>query len=860
MKNSTFAFCLFVLMVTTLSSSGQLKIGIGSTAFKKTQTIPDWDYSQPQEYILEGISVTGVQFLSVNEVIAISGLKVGDAISVPGDQIAEAIKRLWKEGLVGDVTILADKIEGRSIWLQIAIKERPRLSRFDYKGVKKSDKESLNEKISYSRGRIVSDAMIKNTQKKVQDFYVEKGYLDAEVSVKEELDTSVSNTVALEVNVKKGDKVRIHEIHFIGASKIDPARLKKKMKETKEKHWYNPFTSSKLIQKEFQNDLDLVIAYYNSKGYRDAVILSDSVSRYNSRSIDIHIQISEGKMYFFRNITWKGNYLYKTSTLDSILNIRKGEPYNREKLDRKLSFNPNGLDISSLYLDRGYLFFNVDPVEVRVDGDSIDIEMRIYEGDQATINRITIAGNTKTHDHVIQREIRTLPGNKFSRADLIRSQQSLMALNYFNPEKLGINPVPDPRTSTVDIHYSVEEKPSDQIELSGGWGGNFGFIGTVGLVFNNFSASNITKPKTWDPLPSGDGQRLSLRLQANGRQFQTYSISLTEPWLGGRKPNSLTVSLQHSVQNRYQGSGFSAQKTESLKLSGVTVSLGKRLKWPDDFFSISFATSVLQYRLKDWSNGSQDLGFSNGVANNLTFNTTITRADVDNFQFPTRGSRTSLSMTFTPPYSSFNNLDYSDPALPAQERYKWVEYHKWMFDTWWYTTLLSVNKKSGTQAQTPKRNLVLNFRYHIGVVAAYNQETGVGPFDRFVMGGSGLSGFNFLLGYDVIGLRGYPDNSITRNGGTVFDKYVAEIAYPVMESPALSLYLHTFFEAGNNWADAADFNPFNTYRAAGIGARVFMPAFGLIGFDYGWPFDQVPGVANPDLDPRFTFTIGQQIR
>jgi outer membrane protein insertion porin family len=628
-----------------------------------------------------------------------------------------------------------------------------------------------------------------------------------------------------------------------------------------------------------------LIEYYNSQGYRDAAIVDDTVKKMNEKFVKIDIKIEEGVKYYFRNINWVGNYVYDDKTLSSVLNINKGDVYNVETLQKRLSYNPQGYDVSSLYLDDGYLFFNVDPVEVLVEGDSIDIEMRIFEGQQATIDKVTVSGNTKTHDHVILREVRTLPGQKFSRADLIRSTRELAALNYFDQEALmtnGVTPVPNPQKGTVDIEYKVTEKPSDQIELSGGYGGYYGLIGTLGLTFNNFSTRNITHFKTWSPLPSGDGQRVSLRFQANGRAFQNYSISFTEPWLGGSRPKSLTVSLSHSISypnggsiggygnsfgqgglgGGFGGSGINNQFSNygststttvgqfdsRIQITSATVGIGQRLSWPDDYFSLNTAFTISQYSLRKY----QALqGFSDGSINNFSVTNAISRNSLDDFTFPTSGSTMTLSVALTPPYSLFNGLDYNDPNLKPEKRYKWQEYQKWMFDNTWYATLIPGKK----------RNLVFAARTHFGFIGSYRKVAGIGPFERFAMGGSGLSGFNFLLGTDIVGLRGY-DNNVLRpagGGGVIYDKLVAEIRYPIQISPAFSLFVLSFFEAGNTWGNPQDFNPFNAYRSVGVGARIFMPAFGLIGIDYGKALDMIPGLAGGGQS-AFTFTIGQQIR
>ncbi|MBX9852832.1 MAG: outer membrane protein assembly factor BamA, partial [Cytophagaceae bacterium] len=531
---------IFFLLFTILSYSGFSQPFSGGKI--------TLDYTQPQEYeIGDPITVTGVEYLDPQALISITGLKPGDKLTIPGEDLSNAIRKLWEYGLIGDVEISVTRVVGNVVYLNFHLKERPRLSKFIFEGVKKSEQDDLKEKIDYERGKIVNDALIKNTQKKIKNYYFDKGFSNAEVNITKIKDTLLGNSIILKIQVNKKGKVRIHEITVEGNEAFSDGKLKKKMKKTKEKKLYKFFASSKFIQKEYTADKEKIIEYYNAQGYRDAK-LKDTVKVYGEDKVDIALTIDEGRRYYFRNITWKGNYIYPDSTLKNILNIKKGTVYSSDLLQKKLNYNPSGLDISSLYLDNGYLFFSVDPVEILVEGDSIDIEMRIYEGTQATIDEVTVSGNTKTHDHVILRELYTLPGQKFNRTELIRSQMAIAQMGYFNTDNIGINPVPNPAKGTVNIHYAVEEKPSDQIELSGGWGGNFGFIGTVGLVFNNFSARKITRFKDWSPLPAGDGQRLALRFQASGRQFQTLSLSFTEPWLGGRKPNSLTTSLSYSSQ------------------------------------------------------------------------------------------------------------------------------------------------------------------------------------------------------------------------------------------------------------------------------------------------------------------------
>ncbi len=824
------------------------------------------DLRNPREYIIgDPIEVTGVQFLDPTAIIAITNLKPGDKITIPGDQISNAINRIWDQGLIGDVEVNISKIEGNVIYLNFVLKERPRLSKYIFnKGVKKGEREDLLEKVDQTRGTVVNDAMIKNAQKKIRSFYLEKGFYNAEVSIVPVKDSLLNNNIFLKVNVNRKKKVRVKNIYFHGQEAFDASTLKKKMKKTKEQRFYKFFLSSKFIKKQYEADKEKVIEYYNAKGYRDAIILKDSLSSYSSNKINLHLYVEEGRKYYFRDITWKGNFIYSTGRLDSILNIKKGTVYNSELLQKRLNYNPNGIDISSLYLDNGYLFFSVDPVEINVDGDSIDIEMRIYEGKPAIIDRITVSGNTKTHDHVILRELRTVPGERFSRSDLIRSQRELSTLGYFDPEKIEINPVPNPAKGTVDIHYKVEEKPSDQIQLSGGWGGGSrnsiygygGLTGTLGLVFNNFSIRNITKPKTWDPLPAGDGQRFSINFQSNGRRYQNYSISFMEPWFRGRKPVSFSVSANHSNINSYNVSN--GKFDQHLDITSVSTGLGRRLKRPDDYFTLNNNLSYSLYHYRNYANYSR-IGIDTGYSNNIAFTTTLSRNSIDEFNFPTKGSSIALTLSITPPYSLFSNRDYS--AMTPNEKYKFVEYHKWGFDSDWYTTLIPGKK----------RNLVLRAKANFGLIGSYRSSTGIGPFERFVMGGNGMFGYFGAIGTDFIGLRGYQASSLpygtySQVGGTVFDKFAMELRYPIATSPALSLSVLSFFEAGNVWDDLSKFNPFDVYRAAGIGARIFMPAFGLIGLDMGWPMDAIPnqmiepGRENKPYKPQFTFTIGQQLR
>jgi len=795
----------------------------------------------PKEYEIGGITVTGVQYLDPVALTSLSGLKVGDKVKIPGDpKISDAIKKLWRQGILGDVGIIASRFEGDQVFLTIQLTERPKLSRFFINGIRKGEQTTINEKAGLIVGRIVTQSLLKNTKKKIESYFQEKGYLNTNVNIVQVQDTLISNSVLLKINVNKGKKVKVADYVFDGNEAVTDKKLIKKSK-TKSKKKFRLFASSKFVKSKYEEDKQKITKYYQSQGYRDARITGDSIYNIDNENIGIIVKIDEGQQYYYRNITWHGNYVYDNATLSRILNIKKGDIYDLDNLEKRLNFSPTDLDITSLYMDDGYLFFNIEPVEVAIVGDSVDIEMQVYEGSQANINKVIVNGNDKTSDKVILREIRTVPGQKFSRTDLIRSQRELSTLGYFDPEQVGINPIPNIQDGTVNIEYDLVEKPSDQIELSGGWGGAFGFVGTLGLVFNNFSIKKILKPKEWGGiLPSGDGQRLALRLQANGRRFQTYTLTFTEPWLGGRNPNSFSINLSHSVQRNIT---FNGDVLGSLQVSGATLSLGRRLKWPDNFFTLSNSLSYLRYNLDNFPI-TQTL--SNGTFQNFSFNTTINRSSIDSPTFPRSGSNLTLSVNLTPPYSlfregSFSNLD--------TERFKFIEYHKWMFDNSWFTRLVG--------------DLVLHTRAHFGYIGVYNTKLEASPFERFVLGGDGLTGQNFLLGLEIIGLRGYPNNSLTpigQAGGVIYNKFVMELRYPISLNPAATIFVLGFLEGGNNFANYSEYNPFDMKRSAGLGARIFMPAFGMIGIDWGYGFDSIPGQGEQLSGGQFHFTIGQQLR
>ncbi len=904
MIRSIVVFAL--LLLCTVSSFGQYRRNRNQPVQEAPATEQAVSVNTPNEYYIAGIEVTGLNILDKNAMSSLTGLKIGDKIKIPGDNIATAIRKLWKHGLVGDVTIRVDRIEGQNAYLIIELAERPRLTDFYFTGIPKGKQTSLKEDLKLIKGKIVNDAVVRNAELSVKKYFAKKGFLNAEVKVTQELDTLNRGGVRLRIAVDMKGKVRINEIRFEGNPEVSGSVLKKKMKKTHEyaritlhrdilgaifstrpreykaaldsshkitgrqtkeyinKHVkLNVFNSSKFIQSDYEDDKDKIIEFYNTQGYRDAEILSDSIIRHSANTIDVKFRIYEGRKYYFRNIIWTGNYLHTSATLDKILDIKRGDVYNKDLIDKKTSFNPKGTDISGLYMDDGYLFFRVNAVEVAIEGDSIDLEMRVFEGDQATLDQITFSGNERTSDHVIRRELSTVPGQKFRRSDIIRTQQMLSSMGYFNPQKIEPDVRPNPANSTVDIEWKLEEQSNDQIQLSGGWGGYYGFVGTVGLTFNNFSMRNVPHFDKWRPLPIGDGQRLSLQVQANGRAFQSYSISFTEPWLGGRKPNSFTVSLAHSLSS--PSANTTGSQEVSLNTSSVTLSLGRRLEWPDNYFTLTNSLTLQVYDYKNYLSGTASLP-PIGQTNSIIFNTTLSRNSIDNPMFPTSGSSLSVGLSLTPPYSMFRSDEYYDDI---NNRYKWLELVKWMVDTKFYLKLLGSSKPTG-------RSLVLEARAHLGFLGTYDKSLTPGPFERFYMGGAGLAGgFNsFVLGQEIVGLRGYIDNAVTPplyylrttgnvvneiEGGIVYDKFVMELRYPISTSQSATIYTFVFGEAGNNWNNFYDFNPFKSYRSAGFGARIFMPAFGLIGLNWAYGFDRLPGA--PEISgSQFHFTIGQQIR
>jgi len=813
------------------------------------------DYSSPSEYTIAEITVTGIKYLDKNTLISISGLELGERITIPGEDISSAIKKLWKQGLFSDISIDIIKIEDENIFLNILLKEHSKLAKFNFKGkIKKHDITELKEQLKLMRGKVLSDNIINNSIYTIKLYFKDKGYNNIKVDYQITEDKQTINSSILTFNIDKGERVKIREIIIHGRklrknnkknffNKADMTyalsdfTIGRKMKETKEQKWWRFFKVSKFNDDNLESDLNAIIEKYNQKGYRDARILKDTNYLNPDNTLTVEVWIHEGEPYKFRNISFVGNTIYSNEELSRILSIKSGDIFDKSVLDSRVYGSATGNDISSLYLDDGYLFFNATPVEIATENNEIDLEIRIREGQQAKVNKVILNGNTKTNDHVIMREIRTKPGDLFSRSDIIRTQRELAALDYFNPETLGdIDIDPDQVRNTVNITYNVEEKSSDQINLQGGWGGGR-VIGTLMLQFKNFSTRNIFKPKQWGGiLPSGDGQQLMVSASSNGVYYQNYRLSFMEPWLGGKKPTSLNVSLYRNVFSN----GLDGEDKERTQITGVTIGLGKRLQVPDDFFTFSNSLGFQQYKLE---NSQSFFSFSDGISNDFNFNAILGRNSVDQPTFPRRGSYFSLNAKLTPPYSLFDGIeDYSNQT--DQEKYKFIEYYKWNFRSKWYS------------AFTDK--LVLATRMEMGYLGMYNKGVGAAPFGRFYLGGDGMSGMGYQFdGRELISLRGYSNNSVSpQTGGTIFNRYSAELRYAISLNPASTVYALGFLEAGNAWDNFDYFNPFSVKRSVGVGVRITIPMMGLMGLDYGWGIDEIPG--NPDANiGQFHFSIGQ---
>ena len=809
-----------------------------STIHAQISTINDVEIIAGVEYEIGGITVSGADNLDKNVVILLSGLTVGDKVSVPGGKLSTAVKNLWKQGLFSDITIYVTEKQGSRIFLDLHLTELPKLSKFYFTGIKKTWKDDLREELKLQRGNIVTENLIITSKNKIERYFIEKGYRDVAVEIIQTPDTAIRNTVILGIKVQAGNRVKINDIVFHGNANVPTKTLLKAMEETKERGVKNIFKSSKLRRSEYESDKRGVISAFNEAGYRDARIVKDSIYSVQEGLINVEIWVDEGIKYYFRNITFVGNTKYSTEILRRILRLEKGDVFDSKLLNERVSLDMNGNDIATLYLDNGYLFSQVIPVELAVSNDSIDIEIRIREGRQAAVANVTVTGNDRTNDHVIYRELRTKPGDLFSKTQIQRTIRELAQLGYFDQQQLNVTPKPNPETGTVDLEYTVVERSTSQLELQGGWGGGT-IIGTLGLNFNNFSARNTFNGNAWRPLPSGDGQTISLRAQSNGRQFQSYSLSFTEPWLGGKKPQSFTFSVYHNVQTN--GVAQNDPRRQALTITGVNIGLGKRLKWPDDYFTLYQGLEFRRFNMSNYPTSFLD--FNNGQSRNINYRIVLARNSTDVPIFPTKGSQFSGELEVTPPFSYFSDLDYAN--ADSEEKYAWIEYHKWKFNADWFTPVAFKNK------------LVFRAHAEFGFLGAWNDAIGLPPFERFYLGGDGLQ--NFVIdGREVIGLRGYPNQTITPlGGGALYNKFILETRFLISPNPNAQIFALAFFEGGNNYNNFWRYRPFELKRSAGVGLRIFMPMFGLLGIDLGYGFDNIPGTIRPS-GWQTHFIIGQQ--
>ena len=879
MKYTSFLkiFLLLILLSGTLIVSAQETIVKPTILYSNTA----------HKYTIGGINLYGAENLEPSIVIGLSGLSVGDVISVPGDEVTSAIKRFWKHGLFEDVSIAADSIVGNKIYLGISLKQRPRVSQLNFNGIKKSEREDLELKIGIIKGNQITPDISDRATRIIKNYYSDKGYKNAEVRIVQRPDVTADGKVIVDVNIDKKEKIKINRIYIEGASELPEKKVKYAMKKTREKTRfdniiYTLFRSKKFTKDNYKEDKEKIISYYNEHGYRDARIVKDSVAPFDDKTVDIYITVEEGKKYHIRDIKWVGNSVFSTAWLDMVLRMKPGDVYNQNELEKRLFMDEDA--VKNLYYNEGYVFFNVIPAEARIENDSVDLELRMVEGVQATIGRVTISGNDRLYEDVVRRELYTLPGSLFSMDALERSYRTIANMGHFDPEKIDPGVVPNPENGTVDMNWKLETKSSDQIELSAGWG-QTGVIGKLALKFTNFSMRNIFRKSALRRgfIPQGDGQTLSISAQTNGTYYQSYNISFFDPWLGRKRPNSFSVSAFMSMQtdvadsyynsayynnyanylygygNYYNGYNYGYNNVSSyydpdkyIKMYGVSVGWGRRLRWPDDNFTLSAELNYQIYSLKDW----QYFIISNGVCNNINLALTLGRNTVDHPYFPRSGSEFSLVASATPPYSVWDGKDYANMATNVnspsyrdelREKHRWIEYYKVKFRSRTYTSL------------TPgKYNLVLMTRADFGILGAYNKNK-KSPFETFYVGGDGMSGYSYNYATDMIALRGYENGSLTPYGseGYAYTRLGLELRFPFLMQSATTIYGLAFVEGGNAWTDASKFNLFDLKRSAGVGVRVFLQMIGLIGIDWAYGFDKVFG-STQYSGSHFHFILGQE--
>ena len=838
----------------------------------------------PKKYEIADIKVDGIKNYEDYVLIGISGLAVGQTITVPGDDITSAVKRYWRHGLFSDVKIVADKIEGNKIYLRIQLTQRPRITDIAFHGVKKSEREDLQQKLgNMVKGMQITPNMIDRAKIIIKKHFDEKGFKNAEVNIIEREDTANKEQVYVDVNIDKKAKVKVHKITIEGNSVLSDKKLKRVMKKTNEKgKLINLFRTKKFIEEKYEEDKQKIIEKYNELGYRDAQIVEDSVSAYDDKTVDVYMKIEEGTKFYLRNITWVGNTVYPSDLLSQQLRMKHGDVYNQKLLNDRINTDEDA--IGNNYYNRGYVFFHLDPVEVNINNDSIDLEMRIVEGPQASIKHVRINGNDRLYENIVRRELRVRPGDLFSKEAIERSYREIAQMGHFNPENIDPGIKPNPEDGTVDINWKLESKANDQVEFSAGWG-QTGIIGKLSLKFTNFSFANLFRKNDnyRGFLPQGDGQTLTISGQTNGQYYQSYSVSFFDPWFGGKRPTSFSVSAFYSIQtdvsSQYYNSAYMNNyynylygygnmyggyydnyesyydPDKSIKMFGVSVGWGKRLRWPDDYFTLSAELSYQRFMLKDWSylyimlNNGQYM--NTGNCNSLSLNLTLSRNSTDNPIFPRYGSEFSASLQITPPYSLFSNKDYStygkDNYEDAASMYKWIEYHKWKFKAKTYTALMDIQKCP-----------VIMTRTEFGLLGHFNKYKR-SPFETFYVGGDGMTGYSYNYASETIALRGYENGALTPYGseGYAYIRLGAELRYPLMLENSTSIYALGFVEAGNAWTEVGKFNPFSLKRSAGVGVRIFLPMIGMMGIDWAYGFDKINGSTQYG-GSQFHFIIGQE--
>lgn len=859
MKHITSFFALLVLLLFT---------GLQSTPVYAQDAKPEIYYASPKEYRIAEIDVTGVDNYEDYVLIGLSGLQVGQTIKVPGDEITEALKRLWRHGLFSDVKILANKIEGSQIWLEIQLAPRPRISQINYVGFKKADREELETRIGLIVGNQITPNMSDRAVTLIKRYFDEKGYKNAEVEVLQTEDPSNPGQVILDIHGDRKDKIKVNQLIIDGNYALTDSKVNRTMKKTNAKgKWENFFRTKKFVDEEFENDKLALIEKYNELGYRDAVIVEDTVYRFDEKTVNVYLKIDEGQQYFHRDIRWLGNTLYTSDFLTNTLRIQRGDVYNQKRLEERLHTSQNEDAVSNLYMDKGYLFFDAQPVEVRVEGDSIDLEIRMQEGPPATIGRININGNDRLYEHVIRRELRVIPGALFSKSDLMRSAREIAQTGHFDPETMDIKPIPNQEAGTVDINLNLTPKSNDQIEFSAGWGST-GIVGSISLKFTNFSLRNLLNLGTYRILPQGEGQTFSITGRSNGNYYSSYSFSFIEPWLGGKRPNSLQVSgfysHQSDVSSRYydnyysnyyysslySGSDYSSSYMYELdpdtylKMFGFSVGLGGRLSWPDDYFQLYGELSYQNYNLQNW----KYFVIQNGRSNDLSLSLTLSRRSIDNPLYTRYGSDMSLSVQATPPFSSLDGNSMADDRALIESGdyetlYNWIEYYKIKFKSKTYTPL------------SPNNKLVLMTRFDLGYLGTYSPYRR-SPFGSFYMGGDGTTGYSSAYTYETVALRGYENGDL--GASYIYERIGAELRYPLMMETSTTIYALAFVEGGNLWDTGKTWEPFRLKRSAGVGVRIFLPMVGLMGIDWAYGFDRANASSTAASGGQFHFVIGQE--